>query len=338
MIDALLIFFLSHTSFAAIHEYKPLALATNADDRLLIRGYAGRIRLAHGRAGQLLVKVKQETDDNAPAIVKQSFDEWNFSLQRNGNVVELIVQSPQSKEVWRQLLLTQTIPRFHLEITAPSMSTEIAWRSGDLDVDKWMAPLQIAWQEGKVNVSGGEGEVQVVGQNVDVKIKGRKGKAIVDSYEGKFQADNVVGDIDASVFSGEASVLQSEGSTKFRTYRAPLVISGGKGLLEFDSVRGNIKLDNFRGDVRGTADEANVSGRIIGANEVRIATQSGPVQLDLPNSGAQLSASSSEGTLIGPNHIKVEQFAGFKVMRGRLKGGEDGTVVIKTQSGSVRLR
>ncbi|MGE0764210.1 MAG: hypothetical protein AB7N80_13090 [Bdellovibrionales bacterium] len=334
----LLLALLTQPCWAAVLDFKPLALPIQAKDQLLIKGFDGDVKLNVGKANQLIVKVRQETNDKAAAIVRQTLDEWNFSLQRGTTGIEIVVQGPQAREVWRQVLVSGGAPKFHLDITAPAIPVEMAWRSGKVNVDNWNASLRMTLQEGAVAVNGGTGDAKVVGQDVEIRIKNRIGRVVAESYNGKIHLDNIKGNIDIENFTGDTIVSQSEGNVDFRTFKSPLNLVGGKGRLDFSTVRGPIKLANFSGDLKGMSDEAPITAKISNASEVRITTQSGPVALDLPNSSASVTAASVEGGISGPSHMKADQLAGQRVMRGRLRGSVEGSVVVRTQSGPIRIR
>lgn len=323
---------------AAMLEYKPLALETKATDQILIRGFDGDIRIQQAKGNQLVVKVRQETPERSAGALKQSLDEWNFSLQRVDAGIEISVQSPQAREVWRQILQGGGTPKFHLEISAPARTLELAWRSGNVSLDNWGAKAYLSVMQGQIQVQGGAGDLRAIGQEVEVRVKGRTGKVEVESYSGKVILEDIKGPLEVEAFSGEASVSRCEGQITLRTFKAPLNVVGGKGRVEFETIRGPLKITNFSGDLKGVSDEAAVTAKLAGAGDVRVVTQGGPVSLDVPGSGASVSASSVEGAITGPPHMRADQMAGSRVMRGRLKGSSEGTIVVRTQTGSIRIR
>ena len=336
---ALLLFSL-HTFYAnaAMLDFKPTAVEVKSSDQLLIKGFDGDVKLIIGKSNQLVVKVREETNETATAIVRQSLDEWNFSLQRGKHGVEIQVQSPHDKEVWRQILVNGGAPKFHIEITAPAMPVEMDWRSGKVIVENWQALLKIALQEGLVQITGGIGSTKLIGQEVEIRIKNRTGRVIAESYNGKINLDGVKGNCDIENFSGDTVVGQTEGQIDFRTFKSPLSIVASKGRVDFNTVRGPVKISGFSGDLKGVSDEASITAKMTSVSEVRITTQSGAVSLDLPNSSANVSASSIEGGITGPSHMKSDQLAGQRVMRGRLRGAVDGSIIVRTQSGAIKIR
>ena len=334
----LLLLALSQTARAGVMEFKPSAMETKPGDRLLIRGIDGDVRISAGKAAQIVVKVKQEIADNPSSAVRQSLDEWNFSMQRGEAGIEVSVQSPHTKEIWREILKSGGGPKFHIEIVAPAMPLEMAWRAGQVTLENWSANAQISIQQGQIAVTGGTGDLKAIGQEADIRVKSRAGRVEAESFSGKVVVATVKGNVDVECFNGDASVQDVEGQISLKSFRSPITLSGGKGRIDFETIRGPIKISNFGGDLKGTSDEASVTAKIAGANEVRIVTNTGPVTLDLVNSGASVTATSVEGAITGPPHMRADQLAGQKMMRGRLKGGTDGSVVVRTQSGAIRIR
>ncbi len=329
---------LAFNAGAAVMEFKPSAMETKPGDHLLVRGIDGDVRITQGKAAQIVVKVKQEMSDNASSAIRQSMDEWNFSMQRGEAGIEVVVQSPHTKEVWREILKSGGGPKFHIEIVAPSMPLDMAWRAGSINLENWGAKAQISIQQGQIVVNGGAGDLRAVGQEADVRIKNRTGRVEAESFSGKVVISGVKGNLEMECFNGEATINDVEGLLSLKTFKSPVTVSGGKGRIDFETIRGPIKISNFGGDLKGTSDEASVTAKIAGTNEVRITSNAGPVTLDLVNSGATVTATSVEGVITGPPHLRADQMAGQKVMRGRLKGGTDGSVIVRTQTGAIRIR
>lgn len=326
------------TAMAAILDFKPQGFEVRAGDRLIVRGYDGDIKFVATKGNQMVVKVRQETSESVSGGVRSSMDEWNLALQRTGSGIEMIVQSPPGKDVWRQLLATGGVPKYMVEIQSPAVPADVTWRNGRMTFENWSADIRVGMQDGQAVVNGATGDVKIVGQDCEIRVKGRSGRVDVESYSGKIYLDDIKGAIGVENFAGETSVNRSEGNLDFKSYRAPLSVAGGKGRVEFETIRGPIKVTGFSGDLKGRSDEAPVTAKVSSAGEVRISTQSGPVTLDLPNSAAMVSAASVEGGISGPPHLKSEQMAGQRVMRGRLRGSTEGVVVVRTQSGPVRIR
>lgn len=333
-----LIFAIAGRSEAAVLEFKPLGVEVKSRDRILIKGFDGDVKLVASKGNMLTAKIKQETPEPMAPELRSSLDEWNISLQRSDQGVDVIVQSPHTKEVWRKVIASGGAPKFHLEISAPPVPLDMAWRNGKVVIENWAANVRVGMQDGSSQVIGGQGDLKITGHDLEIRVKNRSGKVAVESYSGKVTIESCKGSIEVENFNGETLLAQNEGHQEFHGFKTPLVVNGGRGKVEFETVRGPIKIANFQGNLKGTSDEAPVTAKISQSDEVRITTQSGAVTLDLPGSAASLSVASVEGGISGPSYLRSEQLAGQRVMRGRLRGSADGSVVIRTQSGPIRVR
>jgi hypothetical protein len=314
---------------AATLDFKPLAMPTKPSDRLIIRGFDGDVRLISGRGPEVVVKVREDS---------QVLEEWNFTLQRVEGGIELAVQSLHTKENWRTFLLSGGIAKFHLTVTAPDLPVDLAWRKGKVQADNWNGNLRLSLQEGQVEINGGKGDTRAIGQSIDIRVRRRAGNAVLETDDGKINVEDLSGNVDLEDFSGEIIAQKVEGELTLHTFKAPLAVTTGKGRLEFETIRGPVKVTGWTGDLKGVSDEASVTARVLQAGEVRVISGSGPVSLEVPNSGASLSVTSTEGGISGPSHLKSDQLAGARVMRGRLKGSAEGSIIVRTQSGPVRIR
>lgn len=322
----------------AMIDFKPVALETKPSDRLILKGYDGDVKFIVTKGSQLVVRVRQETSDQSAALIKQSLDEWNFSVQRVEGGIEMVVQSPHAKEVWRHLLMNGGGPKFHLEIAAPALPLEVVWRHGKIQIDSWSAPIRAQALEGSIVINGGNGDVKATLQEGDLRIKKRQGKVVAENFSGKLLLDDIKGNVETELFVGDGVLNGLEGNIELHSHKASVVVTGGKGRFDFDSTRGSIKLTQFSGDLKGVTEEGQINAKILNAGDVRITAQAGSVNLELPGSGASVSVSSTEGSISGPSHLKTDQLAGQRVMRGRLRGSDEGSVVVRTTTGSVRIR
>lgn len=321
-----------------IFEYKPVAIEVKKNDHIFIRGFDGQVKVTSSNTGQLTLRVRQEIIAHASSILRQTLEDWNFSAQRTDRGIELYMQSPNSKELWLEILKNGGAPQFHLEISSPPLPLDMVWRRGKVELMDWSAPAKITLQEGSIAVKGGAGDLQLFGQDTEILVKSRTGRQKVETFARKIILEDLKGNITSENFSGELQLLRCEGAFELFNYKGSTLVQKGKGRLEFYSQRGPVKLEDFNGDVRGVTDASAVLGRIFNANEVRLTSQTGPINLELPQSGAYLSLASVSGFLLGPGYLQKDVVAGQKILKGRMQGSVAGSVVVRTQSGSVRIK
>lgn len=331
-----LLFLFAGPVFAANIDYKPLYLATHKGDQLLIRGFDGSVKLNAGQSNQVSVRVRQETLEPMSKAESEFADEWGFSMQRRGEVIELIAKGPESKSAWGAGVRAV---KFHLDIQAPPMTSQIVWRNGSIKVDGWNAPLRIQSQDGEILVSGGEGDLTVTSAGGSgIKVSKREGRMSADVYNGKVLFDQVKGHVDVDNFSGDTTLLQTSGVIALTTQKGKVNIKKGEGRIDFTNARADIAIDEFAGDLKGQNGGGSVVARLFKDASVKIISRDGPVSLHLPDSGARVDLSTEEGFINAPSSLSSAQRGNLKVVRGELSGSGKGSVVVRTDSGTIRLR
>lgn len=328
----------SHLS-AEVLEFKPLTMELEKEDEIHIRGFDGSVKLVGRSQGrQLVVSVKQINSDKAPRSVRNTFDEWLFSLQRKGKVIEIEVRSPPSKQAWRQLLMNGGMPKFEIHVMAPAVPARIGWKSGSVEVSNWSAPLHILNEEGRTLVTGGKGPLKVVAQEGPLSVSGRDGVISLENYIGKVGVGRVKGQLTVENFAGDTVISESDAQIYLSSFRGTTEVKGGSGRVEFENERSTLKVSGFKGDLKGSSGQGAVVAQLVGDADVRVSTQEGSVSLRLPNSGASVNAGTEEGAMYLPQSLQLTRLPNLKLMRGRLHGKNKGYVHIRTKSGDIRLR
>jgi len=182
---------------------------------------------------------------------------------------------------------------------------------------------------------------------------------LMDTGSGKVTVQNVVGDVDVDTGSGSVVVEDVEGEVKVDT---------GSGEVEISGIRGNrVFVNTGSGSVTGSGVEAESleidtgSGSVeldrVSAAEISVDTGSGEVELSLLSDVDRLMVDTGSGGVVievpeelgalveidtGSGGIQVDvPFSAVEskrsYLRGRLGDGE-GTILIETGSGGVRLR
>ncbi len=330
-------------------ELAPLSIEILPEDSYLVRGFHGRVRvLAQPDSDQLIVRMRQSGLDapaaGAPAssmrnpLMRRHMDEWHFSLSRQGSVVELLITSPQSKDLWQKMLADESLwPRFDLEILAPSRPMDIVWRKGPIQVKGWQAPLNLHSQSGDVLVEDSQGALVVTHQMGSVKVLRHQGQVQMSTFNGVLSLERVVGRIEVENFSGETSVAQSEGEVILAGFEARQSVVGGSGRIEFNNQRSPLRVEGFSGELRGESVQGEVVASLRGEVNVRVLTKEAAVHLQLPGSGARVNIGSQAGNIQSPSFLRVDQFPNLRVARGRLRGSDGGQVYVRTESGAIRL-
>ncbi|MCB0364857.1 MAG: DUF4097 family beta strand repeat protein [Bdellovibrionaceae bacterium] len=328
-------------SEAAVLDYKPLAMEVQKGDRLVIQGFEGRVKLVgnnRNNAKDIVINLKQDNPANMSAEGKAVLDEWLFSLQRKGEVIEVAIRSPQSKQVWSKLLMSGGMPQFYMEISAPPIPAEVTWRKGTVSIENWNDTLSVHVLEGETRVVGGKGEAQVVHQDGTLVLSGREGNVSVESFKGTLTVAKVKGKLDVENFSGTSRISDVDGQLNVTSTSGTMKISDSKGRLDFHNLRANLVIDDFSGELRGRNGAGSVSASVKGEADVRIHSKEGGVSLRLPNSAARVNLGTAEGNMALPNYLHVSRLPNLRWVRGRLRGDVKGSVYVRTNEGNIRLR
>lgn len=332
-----LVFLFSLSTNAKTLTYKPLSLEVQKGDRVEITGFHGKVTTTVSeKARGVTVQLKQINPDKADSA---EVDEWLFSMQKQENVIQIHVRSPQSKTSWsRMLSQTGAQPRFELLIQMPSLPVEVSWREGDVTFKGLRDELKIYAHSGNVSVMDHQARVQVNHQKGTIRLNDVKGDADVDTYAGKVVVNGLEGVLKLKNFNGTSDVLKVDGQVDFITYGGKLKVSGGKGRVEYTNEKGKVTLDKFEGRVRGVSEQGSLSATLVGNSNVRVTSNEGSVSLRMLNSSASVNAGSKEGPLNTPQYLRLTRLPNLRLVRGRLRGKNPGQVYVRTESGPIRIR
>lgn len=324
---------------SAVIDYKPLVIEVKPNDRLVVQGFEGTIKVEGKASGsrELSIRVKQENPAKMSSEAKSVLDEWNFSLQRKGDIIEASIHSPQSKSNWSKLLMGG-VPQFYLEIAAPPVPLEISWRKGQVAIGNWSAPVSAHLLKGGLRLHGGKGEATLKNSSGELSVVEREGNILVDCFNSKVQLSNIKGKIDLENFTGETHVAGLEGGLHLVTTAGQAKIETLKGRLEFQNLRANLVIDKLSGELRGQSGGGSVTANIFGDADVRIQSKEGNVNLTLPNSGASVNVATAEGQLVLPTFLAVTRSPNLKSSKGKLRGEVAGSVFVRTTEGNIRIK
>jgi hypothetical protein len=320
-------------------QLQPVKMAVAQSDSVHIKGYKGNIELLSNVAVKdITVEVTQISPDNVSAEYKALLDEWQFQLRRDGNIVQVTVDGPTSKELWSQTLVSNVAPEFNLKITLPAIPVEVNWAEGKIFSQNHASTLKITQNKGEVQVIGGEGDLNIVNQDGAIKVKNRKGAVAIDSYLAKVELENLQGQVDLENFTGESKVEKIEGNLTLTSFRGSTKVAGVKGRLEFKSGNSTMNIADFQGELRGKSLQGPVTVEVLGEADVKLESQEGAVNLKLANSGAYVNLGTSEGSLWVPNFLKLTRLPNQQIRTGRLRGSNGGNIFVRTTTGDVRVR
>lgn len=324
---------------AKVLDFKPVSMEVKPKDQLSIVGFDGTIKLREVKGSRVTVKVRQENPDKLSGVLKETLDEWQLLMQRQGDQLEVHVKGPESKATWTELMRGSSWPKFYIEVSAPSMPLTLVWRKGNVRVENWNAPAKLSVQDGEVVVLNGDGDLQLIHQTGEVKAIARKGKIELESFSGKVLVDGGSGSLRVENFSGDSTIKNFEGNLDWRANRGIGRVNGGRGKVDFQTEKGSLVVTDYKGGLHGQSTQGAISAELISPSQVRITTTEAPVTLKLMGSAAQVNLISDEGLISAPSFFERVSASTVKQVRGRLKSGSgEGSIYVKTASGAIRLK
>ncbi len=310
----------------------PFSIEVQKGDRVRIKGFRGDVTyVVKEAAPQLTVQItnaKKEMDDN-----------WQFSMRRQDDAILVMVDGPQSKQAWADMMADSKLqPVLNLTIVGPSLPLQLNWQEGKFSTRDLKAEALVNLLAGEVDIQGGEGAIRVDAQKGLVKILKHQGSVDVDTYEARVEVGESRGDVTVNNFIGATRVTQMEGALSLLSYKGDTRISRVKGSLAFKNGNSPLHIENLRGDLRGRSMQGPVYASIEGEANVRVESEEGPVNLRMPGSGAWVNLATEEGSLQVPSFLKLTRLPSRKIRTGKLRGDYGGHIFVRTTSGDIRLR
>ena len=338
-------------SWAREVKYKDFALELREGDRLIVTGLNGSVKFtpnsralargagetfapAEGAPGNGTVRVRKSA---TAAAANEAFDSWTFTVRRDGTAVRVEAKGPEGKNEWEQQMKSGA-PELHFDIDAPAVPLEVAFRNGSVTVNQLKSSIQIQLVEGQVRLSKNEGTLRAQVGRGEVKIDSHKGRVEVDGFSPKVIASQIEGELSVDNFAGESSLQTVKGHLQVTTFSGQTMASKVDGGVDFQVGRGTLNLQDLSGNLRGKLDNGSLIAKISGEPEVNVESQEGGVSLDITsNASPSVRLQTEEGNLVAPGDLAQSKAGGQKMLAGKLNGGGDGSIFVKTKTGNVRI-
>lgn len=304
-------------------------------NKLSVRGFYGDV-LIRGLKDAKEFRFQVLNEDGSS--LKQGL--WKAKVLKQGDHLQLVLQGPESRGVWWDLLNGKSSRRpLKVMISGPARQLQLSWFEGKVSLLNWLAKASLNIKSGSLQLKGCEGFTKVSLMKGGLLIDGHQGDLEVDGYRLKLRASQVKGSLRVRNFSGSSFLKGNEGVTRFFSHSGPLSVDGGEGEVHFESQSGQVSVESFKGSLHGKSQEGGVKMVLLEKSDVRVRSGSGSVRINLPkSSGAWVNVGTSEGELFIPSGIEVKRYPNLKVGQGRLSGSQRGNIYVRTQSGKVIIR
>jgi DUF4097 and DUF4098 domain-containing protein YvlB len=311
---------------------KPITVDLDSADTLEITAVEGSIHLTQSAGNAAVVAISRTRNG------VESDDDWRVTTERQGHRVSVTVRMPESRTALVALLKNEKLPRFQINVRAPARSVILSLRRGSLTVDGFSAAVRAQLQSGELVVNGGEGDLRLVHQDGSVSVHSHRGPLHIETFQGRVTVQDNTGDFDGENFLGESVLKNINGSLNFSSSKGVTKIATVQGRLDFWQGRGNLTAENLNGPVRGQSVAGAIQLGVTGESDVRVTTQEAPVTINLADSSARLDLNTRDGNIFVPNYLHVTDMGSQKMVRGHLKGANSGAVMVKTESGNIRVK
>lgn len=311
-------------------------------DRLVIKGFFGRVRLSSTKSSspfqgpsQLQLRVRWK---KPPSFIPLLFSKWRLHTSRQDSVISIEVQ-PSSLKNFLKAEGLKDAGFVDLEIQGPSLPTEIYMKRAQIQVSNWSKDLRLLWMRGHVRLLNTQGSLKVFGQEGDLTVKHHKGPLELEGYQVNFHLEKIKGALNLENFSGKASLSQITGPMNIVSFKGSIQVSYSQGSLGFEHYHSPLKVESLKGVLKGTSLKGNVTATLHGHTSVSVKTKEGNVFIRAVNSGARVRLTTRRGAMMTPAYFKRVKLGGGRRRKwGSLRRSHPGKIVVQTESGHIRVR
>lgn len=298
-------------------------------DTLLIKGMEAQIQLTN-QPGATALKVFGPD---------QNQTEGAYVIEKKGHVIEIRMNEFENKKAWSHLLPKANTQAKKIEISGPSIPVDVHLFGGSVNSQRWARDMKVSMTNGRFTSSNGVGSLQVYLQKGDITISDHTGKVTTDSYSGNTTLRNIQGDVDASLFSGLLNIDKAHGFLAISTQQATGKLQQSSGTVQFENGKGNLNIQTFQGRIEGQSLDGSVTVVMGTDSEVDIKSKAGRINVHTqPNSGASVNLQTAEGDIFVPKELRVNTSSSEKNVRGRLHGDGQGSILVRSQEGTITVK
>ncbi len=312
-------------------SFQPLTRSIGPTEKIIIRGYRGKLRIVPGHSNVLKVEGKK--------LGKDSSDQWTFQMEKKENVVEISVKNSLEQKDWEKIRSRDRIPDFEIKVTAPFRPMEIFWDEGQVLVSQWNESLSIQMTHGYIDTKGGKGPLMLQLINGKIKVSDHKGDVGIQSFSGKVFIKKTKGALDIDNHSAIYEVSGHWGTLGLRNYSGSVTTHGTRGSCLAGNINGKIHLNGFEGSFEGDFKGGSLNAKTKSLQNFVVKSEEASVVLKVPRrSGAKVSLQSQKGRIVGPRYLRKIRKGRWLERRGRLKGKDQGHIKIVSKYGEIVLK
>lgn len=230
-------------------------------------------------------------------------------------------------------------PVFNLEITGASLPTELAVKSGQIQISTWSKKIDYKCVDCKVNVQNMSGELAGYQLFGDFKAETNTGRMDLDFFSVATNISKSTSDVEIKKFKSDLSVSEVDGNVTVQEgFGVSKITKVGRVII--NNQKGQVSANNVKDKVETVNAEGSVSLQIGEQKETLVKNGKGKVSFsDYAGKGILVDAKVDDGELYTPNEIKVYRLGTQKIARGPLKGTSKGQMIrVRSTEGLIQFR
>ena len=312
--------------------YQPIEQPLGVTERVVIRGYRGKLQIVSNSADTLKVET-QKMDSGS------QFNQWKIELEQNGTTTQILVKGPSEQEDWNHLRTGSQLPQFHMKVSMPPKPVEVFWAEGEILVDQWNANLSLQMNKGTIQIQKGQGMVKAQLLEGDLQILQRKGSVEAQIFKGQMTAKGIEGSLRLDNFGALCRISDHKGPIDIHNHSGKLNLDNIEGGTSFENVSGAISLSQLAGSLEGNFVKGSLTAHLSSLQNINITSQDAAISIDAPkDSGAQVRLRSEKGDIWGPSFLHKSRKGLWVERKGRLKGKQQGSIKIVSKYGNIVLK
>ena len=311
--------------------FQPLTHSIGPTEKIIVRGYRGKLRIVPGHSNVLKVEGKK--------LGKDSSDQWTLQMEKKENIVEISVKNSLEQKDWERIRSRDQIPGFEIKVTAPFRPMEIFWDEGQVLVSQWNESLSIQMTRGYIDTKKGKGPLMLQLINGKISVSDHKGDIGIQSFGGKVFIKKTRGNLDIDNHSAVYEISGHRGVLDLRNYSGSVTTHGVRSSFLTRNINGKIYLNGFEGSFEGDFKGGSLDAKTKSLQNFVVKSEEASVILRVPgSSGAKVSLQSQKGRVVGPRHLRKIRKGRWLERRGQLRGKDQGHIKIVSKYGEIVLK
>ncbi len=281
---------------------------------------------------QWTARAKDENDSRWQA----EFQSWR---QENPNLFETRrdVMRFRASEKMPEELLARSI--FVIELKGKVDSSLIHLNEGAVMVRGWKAKQTYSLMYANFDAQNTEGKMEIFSRKAKFRSVDHKGFVDLDSFTSQVEFEGLEGELKLSNFSGSSTVAKTKGNITYISQKGRSLFADNEGSLRIQNGKGDVQVQRQQGNIEGESIEGLTIINMAANSKLRMKSSEAGVRVVMPKgSGAFVNVGTQEGSLVFPPPLKLQRLQNLKYARGKLRGNLPGSVYVRSEKATIRVK